>query len=403
MTHRSRIFINYRREDTEHLVGRLAERLRGEFGPAQIFEDAASIEPGVDFADALRHGLQTCAAVLVVIGPRWLTVAKGAPGPRLNDPDDWVAYEISESLKQPDVRVFPVLVDATMPNGDELPESVRPLIRRQAFVLTRHHWDADVATLIGHLRRVPGLGVNATALGATLPRGELGALDHRSGPAVKPAAPAELGRRDAQRTRVSTLGHKSRLSSLRSAAVIATIVLVIIGGGISWWLGSHQTDPTTTKTTVPIDPPAPTADAPVASRQEPSPTAGQPKTVPSQQPAAATSVPAATIPAAQDPVTQTSIPGTWRGTLTFYTTVTPISIRFGDDLTMDLTSPRGTVASGTWSRSANDTIVVDARHRQLGAFACDLKTTNAAITGRCTASGNYAGDIALLDRGTVNP
>ena len=97
------------------------------------------------------------------------------------------------------------------------------------------------------------------------------------------------------------------------------------------------------------------------------------------------------------------VPGTWRGTLTFYAAVTPISIRFDDDYSLDLTSPRGTVASGTWSKGANDVVSVDARHQQLGPFACELKTTNASIKGRCTANGNYAGEIALSDRGPLNP
>ena len=46
---------------------------------------------------------------------------------------------------------------------------------------------------------------------------------------------------------------------------------------------------------------------------------------------------------------------------------------------------------------------VDARHQQLGAFACELKTTDVSIMGRCAASGNYAGDIALSERGPLNP
>ena len=97
------------------------------------------------------------------------------------------------------------------------------------------------------------------------------------------------------------------------------------------------------------------------------------------------------------------VPGNWRGTLTFYATTTPIGIQFADDSSLQLTSPRGTVASGTWSRPSSTTIAVDARHQQLGAFTCDLKTTGASIAGRCTANGTYAGDIALSERGPLTP
>jgi TIR domain-containing protein len=80
---KARIFISYR-EDTEHAVARLAEDLGQHFSPAQIFHDIASIAPGADFVEALQHGLDGCAAVLVVIGPRWLGAsdAEGRRRPR---------------------------------------------------------------------------------------------------------------------------------------------------------------------------------------------------------------------------------------------------------------------------------------------------------------------------------
>jgi formylglycine-generating enzyme required for sulfatase activity len=154
----SRIFISYRREDTEHPVGRLADDLRKHFAREQVFQDIASIDPGVDFIDALQQGLDTCAAVLVVIGPRWLIAADAKGRRRLDLPDDWVRREVAESLKRPGVRVFPVLVgDADMPSAEDLPEPLRPLTRRQAFPLTVRHWNNDVAQFIDFLNKVPGL------------------------------------------------------------------------------------------------------------------------------------------------------------------------------------------------------------------------------------------------------
>jgi len=145
-----------------------------------------------------------------------------------------------------------------------------------------------------------------------------------------------------------------------------------------------------TPTVTPVERKAPreTQTAPPVTQTAPPATQTAPRETP------ATSSPAAATPL---------VAGTWRGTLTFYTTVTPISIQFDDDFSLDLTSPRGTVASGTWSRRSNNMVYVDARHQQLGSFACELKTTDAAITGRCTASGNYAGDIALSEREALSP
>ena len=91
------------------------------------------IDPGADFVEALQQALDTCAAVLVVIGPRWLTVADRHGRRRLDLPDDWVRHEIAESLRRHGVRVFPVLLDAEMPSAEDLPDDIKPLTRRQAF------------------------------------------------------------------------------------------------------------------------------------------------------------------------------------------------------------------------------------------------------------------------------
>lgn len=161
---RSRIFISYRREDTQQAVGRLAEDLGKHFSREQVFDDITSIVPGADFVDALYQGLDTCAALLVVIGPRWLTAADHHGRRRLDVPGDWVRQEVAESLRHPGVRVFPLLVDdAQMPSEEELPEDLRPLVRRQAFVLTARHWPSDVERLVEFLRSVPGLAARGPA------------------------------------------------------------------------------------------------------------------------------------------------------------------------------------------------------------------------------------------------
>jgi hypothetical protein len=156
-TQRSRIFISYRREDSEHVAGRLADDLRKEFPPQQVFLDIASIDPGVDFVHALKQGLEDCAAVLVVIGPRWLTATDEKGRRRLDWSDDWVRQEIAESLRRSGIRVFPILLDTDMPDPADLPEDIRPLSRRQALPLTSRHWASDVARLVELLKKSPGL------------------------------------------------------------------------------------------------------------------------------------------------------------------------------------------------------------------------------------------------------
>jgi len=156
--HASRLFISYRRQDSEQAASRLAADLRPRFGRKQVFQDFASIDPGADVVDTVQRGLDTCAAVLVVIGPRWLSVVNADGGRRIDADGDWVRYEVAESLRRPGVRVFPVLVDgAEMPLARDVPADLEPLTRRQAFPLTVRHWPEDVEKLVRCLRDVPGL------------------------------------------------------------------------------------------------------------------------------------------------------------------------------------------------------------------------------------------------------
>jgi formylglycine-generating enzyme required for sulfatase activity len=154
---RSRIFISYRREDAEQAAGRLAADLRKHFKREQVFEDIASIDFGADFMDALRDGLESCAAMIVVIGPTWVTITDKQGRRRLDLADDWVRQEVAYALKA-GVRVIPVLVGhAEMPSSDALPQEIQPLTRRQAMPLVTRHWDKDVELLADRLKSIPGL------------------------------------------------------------------------------------------------------------------------------------------------------------------------------------------------------------------------------------------------------
>jgi len=154
----ARIFISYRREDSDIWVGRLVDELRQHFPPEHIFQDISSIDPGADFRTVLNEALATAAATLVVIGPRWLSATDKQGRKRLENPADLVRQEVAESLRRAGVRVFPLLVnDAEMPAEEDLPEPLKALAHRQAFELTVRHWTNDVEQLVLTLRRAPGL------------------------------------------------------------------------------------------------------------------------------------------------------------------------------------------------------------------------------------------------------
>lgn len=148
------IFISYRRQDSQSAAGRLADHLRENMHGVPIFRDVETIEPGVDFVDAIGRALQSCRILLAVIGPRWVSLPDAGGRRRLDDPNDYTRLEISTALQRDDVRVIPVLVEgAQMPASDDLPDDLKALARRNAIELTDKRWEYDVSQLLETLSK----------------------------------------------------------------------------------------------------------------------------------------------------------------------------------------------------------------------------------------------------------
>ena len=145
-----RIFINYRRDDSRADSGRLYDRLSGHF-PGKVFRDVGSLEPGVEWHDAIAHIIGQSDACIVVIGRDWLSITNANGERRLDDPRDTVRQEIVAALERK-MRVFPVLVGgAKMPAEEDLPPDLRSLCRRNALEITEQDWDEDLRKLVSAL------------------------------------------------------------------------------------------------------------------------------------------------------------------------------------------------------------------------------------------------------------
>ena len=125
------IFINYRRADSENVVGRIYDRLALEFGKGSVFKDVEDILPGVDFRPVLEREIAATDVMLTVIGPDWLSKLNKR---RLNDPNDFVRLEIETALKR-DIPVIPILVRRRerLPQKRHLPASIQDLVYRNAL------------------------------------------------------------------------------------------------------------------------------------------------------------------------------------------------------------------------------------------------------------------------------
>ncbi|MCC6612970.1 MAG: TIR domain-containing protein [Anaerolineae bacterium] len=144
----SRIFINYRRQDSEGYVGRLYDHLSSHFEPSDIFMDVEAMKPGVDFVRALEEAVVACDVFIAIIGPQWLTAESEDGSRRLDADNDFVRIEIESALKH-DKVVIPVLVGrATMPLKRDLPETIAALAHRNAFELSHQRFAYDVEQLV---------------------------------------------------------------------------------------------------------------------------------------------------------------------------------------------------------------------------------------------------------------
>jgi hypothetical protein len=144
--------VSYRRSDVGGYAGRLRDDLVPQLGASNVFQDVVAIPAGQDFAQVIDRQLDECDAVLVVIGPGWLTAATEAGTLRLHSPDDLVRIELDHALHR-DIPVVPVLVGgARLPAADELPTELTGLVGRQGVALRDESWHADVRGLVQSLR-----------------------------------------------------------------------------------------------------------------------------------------------------------------------------------------------------------------------------------------------------------
>jgi hypothetical protein len=132
----------------------LYDRLTDRFSEGQVFIDVDTIEPGVDFAEAIFRAVAACTVLLAIIGPAWLTATNQRGRRRLDDPDDIVRLEIEAALAR-DVRVIPILVEgAVMPRREDLPKSLAGLARRNALFVRHESFRYDAGRLITAIERI---------------------------------------------------------------------------------------------------------------------------------------------------------------------------------------------------------------------------------------------------------
>lgn len=145
---RTNIFISYRRADSAAYAGRLYDHVNASF-PKQVFLDVETIQPGMDFVQAIRSTLVSCGVMVLLIGKQWLSGGSG--GVRIGDENDYVTQEIQAALDL-HIPIIPVLVDgASMPSGTDLPPGLASISRCNAIEVRHAAFSRDVEALTNTL------------------------------------------------------------------------------------------------------------------------------------------------------------------------------------------------------------------------------------------------------------
>src|SRR6516225_8231796 len=142
----SKIFINYRRDDSASHALAVAQYFETEFGKSNIFIDVDRLRAG------LKYKFRQCKVMLAIIGPNWVDARDEKTGNRrIDDPEDWVRVEIERALARK-IPVIPVLVaGATLPSKSDLPQSLQPLLDHHRATLTTRHGMAGLARDVADL------------------------------------------------------------------------------------------------------------------------------------------------------------------------------------------------------------------------------------------------------------
>ena len=183
------VFLSYRGDDAGPYARTLQLQLSQRIPDARIFMDLDSIEPGLDFAEVIEEAVNSSAVLVALIGRQWVALTGEDGARRLDNPDDYVRFEVTTALER-GVRVIPVLIDgASALRRQDLPEELHKLARLNAAKLSWDRYQDDADRLLDLIQRVL-----ATVGEQPLAGEERERLDRKGGEKADPDEPEELAR-----------------------------------------------------------------------------------------------------------------------------------------------------------------------------------------------------------------
>ena len=149
-----RIFIAYRRDDSQGFARSIHDRLALHYGQDSVFRDINDIEPGTPWEESIDEALGSCEVFVLLIGPRWLNATDEEGNRRLDNPQDRHRREIETAVARK-IRMFVALMeDAHMPSRKQLPANADRLQKvpsLHALRIADHAFDYGIAELISSI------------------------------------------------------------------------------------------------------------------------------------------------------------------------------------------------------------------------------------------------------------
>lgn len=149
-----KLFLSYRRTDTQAVATYTAERLATHQGIERVFLDVHDMEGGRDWEHQIETTLREADATLVLIGEGWRSVRNDGTA-RIDDNNDTVRREVRLSL-QSGKPVYVALIDGCpMPLSREVPRELERLVTLHAWAIRSDEMRQDVDALARRLAPAP--------------------------------------------------------------------------------------------------------------------------------------------------------------------------------------------------------------------------------------------------------
>lgn len=140
-----KIFISYRRVDSQKITGRIDDHLVNRFGEENVFTDKR-IDAGSHWETTIKNKLDDADVLLVVIGGKWIAEFKNPDREK-----DLVYFEVSQGLNRGDaLKIIPLFVNGV--NKDlvlnQLPDGLEELANYQGRDIRHDDFSDDIAKLV---------------------------------------------------------------------------------------------------------------------------------------------------------------------------------------------------------------------------------------------------------------